>query len=97
MNEMDLFLFFWQLGEHGLYDKQTEFELATRVPLLIRVPWKTKSVGQHTAAFTELVDLHPTLAHLAGLPFEAPTALPANIADQGLGKDVSPLFDNPGT
>ena len=27
----------WQLGEHGLWDKQTEFELATRVPLLIKV------------------------------------------------------------
>ena len=28
----------WQLGEHGEWCKQTTFELATRVPLMIRMP-----------------------------------------------------------
>eukprot|EP00040_Diaphanoeca_grandis_P036705 m.235426 g.235426 ORF g.235426 m.235426 type:complete len:731 (+) comp33664_c2_seq1:100-2292(+) len=85
----------WQLGEHGLWDKQTEFELATRVPLIIRAPWMTNSVGKHTKAFAELVDLHPTILSLAGIPFVAPTALPAAVAIQGTGQDLSPLFINP--
>mmetsp|Transcript_30119 Transcript_30119/g.90213 ORF Transcript_30119/g.90213 Transcript_30119/m.90213 type:complete len:714 (-) Transcript_30119:137-2278(-) len=85
----------WQLGEHGLWDKQTEFELATRVPLIVKVPWKAASAGKRTMAFAELVDLHPTLAALAGLPFTAPTALPAAVAAQGTGIDLSPVFDDP--
>lgn len=86
----------WQLGEHGLWDKQTEFELATRVPLIIKVPWKTASVGQHTAAFVELVDLHPTIAALAGLSdYQIPTNLPPSIHVQAVGQDVSAVFDDP--
>lgn len=83
----------WQLGEHGLWDKQTEFELATRVPLLIKAPHKKASVGQHTASLTELVDLHPTLQSLAGVPTpQTPTPLPPSLPQ---GTDLSPLFDNP--
>ena len=33
----------WQLGEHGEWCKQTHFELATRVPMIIRVPGATGS------------------------------------------------------
>ena len=69
----------WQLGEHGLWDKQTEFELATRVPLLIKVPWAAPSIGKRLDQFVELVDLHATLADLAGLPPTAPTPLPASV------------------
>eukprot|EP01052_Picozoa_sp_SAG31_P027559 SAG31_NODE_2589_length_5427_cov_3.886449_1_plen_362_part_10 len=69
----------WQLGEHGLWDKQTEFELATRVPLLIKVPWAAPSVGKRFDHFVELVDLHATLADLAGLPATPPTALPESV------------------
>jgi iduronate 2-sulfatase len=50
----------WQLGERGEWDKQTNFEAATLVPLLIKVPWKPASQGQRTSSFTELVDMHPT-------------------------------------
>jgi hypothetical protein len=150
-----------------LWDKQTEFELATRVPMIIKVPWKSAtSAGRHTAAsdahrfalrlspllgfafralytctvvsprncraiskcctccaglgsvlhvflgsvtqpkqypfrphvaqpltssvavvwgnnsqaFVELVDLHPTLASLAGIGFTPPTKLPKAVA-----------------
>lgn len=73
-------LLFLQLGEHGLWDKQTEFELATRVPLLIKVPWATASVGRRFDDIVELVDMHATLADLAGLPRTVPTALPESVA-----------------
>jgi len=86
----------WQLGEKGLWDKQTEFELATRVPLIIKVPWKTSSAGKHvTSALVELIDLHPTLAAMAGLPYTAPTQLPPPVEELGTGTDLSPLFDAP--
>ena len=32
-------------------------ELATHIPLLIRVPWKTASVGKRTKVKMELVDM----------------------------------------
>ena len=53
--------------QKGLWDKQTEFELATRVPLIIRAPWKPRSVGQHTTSFTELVRPRALLLLLAPL------------------------------
>jgi arylsulfatase A-like enzyme len=82
-------------GEHGLWDKQTEFELATRVPLIIKVPWKTAAIGQHTSSFTELVDLHPTIASLAGVPKTDAMQVPATMTNQIFGMDVSAVFDAP--
>ena len=38
----------------------------------IKVPWKPESQGQRTASLTELVDMHPTVAALAGIPFTQP-------------------------
>ena len=43
-------------------------ELATRVPLIIRAPWKPASVGRRTGLLFELIDLVPTMAALAGAP-----------------------------
>ena len=88
----------WQLGEHGLWDKQTEFEHATRVPMIIAVPWKPRSHGQHTlpGQFAELVDLHPTLAALAGVPrdqYTPPTAGEAYNSSHFIGSSLAPLFD----
>lgn len=57
----------WQLGDHGLWHKHTNFEIAARAPLLISVP-KSKSAGQKCAAPVEFVDVYPTLAELCGLP-----------------------------
>ncbi|MEQ1854356.1 MAG: sulfatase, partial [Chthoniobacteraceae bacterium] len=39
----------WQLGDHGLWHKHTNFELAARAPLLISVP-KSKTAGQKCEA-----------------------------------------------
>lgn len=57
----------YHLGEQGLWGKTTNFELDTRVPLIIRTP-DMRSAGQKSQALVELVDLYPTLAELAGLP-----------------------------
>ncbi|MGB3585930.1 MAG: sulfatase [Tunicatimonas sp.] len=57
----------YQIGEHGMWAKKhTNFEMATRVPLIISAPGQTAQ-GQTTMALTELVDIYPTLAELAGL------------------------------
>ena len=56
----------WQLGDHGLWHKHTNFELATRAPLLISVP-HAKTAGQKCDAPVEFVDVYPTLADVCGL------------------------------
>ena len=47
----------YQLGEHNEWEKFTNFELGTRVPLIIRVPWKPAVRGRRTAVMAELVDM----------------------------------------
>lgn len=57
----------YHLGELDLWCKSTNFESDTRIPLIISVP-DIKNKDVHTDGLVELVDLYPTLAHLAGLP-----------------------------
>ena len=67
----------------------TNFELATRIPLMIRAPWLRSSVGKRTGALVEAVDLYATLADLAGLP-------PPTIHGQDInGTSLAPLFSDP--
>lgn len=56
----------WQLGDLGEFGKKTNFEKATRTPLIIRDP-RTPKVAVKSRALVELVDLMPTIADLAGL------------------------------
>ncbi len=60
----------WHLGDHGYWTKHTNYEQATRIPLLFVAPGVT-TPGSVTQQLAETVDIFPTLADLAGLP--APT------------------------
>lgn len=68
-----------QLGEHGEWCKHTNFDIATNVPLLLRVPGVTDQPSfrsRVSAAFVELVDVMPTLSDYAGIP--VPPTCPRN-------------------
>lgn len=67
----------WHLGDHGQWCKHTNYEHATRIPLIIAAPGVKPAAS---AAPIESVDLYPTLAALAGL------AQPAGLdgVDQGV-------------
>lgn len=74
----------WQLGEHGLWHKHTNYEVATRAPLIISLPDK-QSAGKKCEAPVEFVDIYPTLADVCGLP------APADVD----GASLKPFFANP--
>ena len=74
----------WHLGEMGIWGKATNYEIATRVPLIFWTP-EMKNRGKATNALVELVDLYPTLCDLAGL------SKPSHLA----GKSLVPLLKNP--
>jgi arylsulfatase A-like enzyme len=57
----------YHLGENGVFTKMTNFELGTRVPLIVSAPGQA-TAGRRTRALVELVDLYPTLAEFCGLP-----------------------------
>jgi iduronate 2-sulfatase len=69
------------LGDAGRWCKGTNWDLDTRVPLMIRVPGMAKP-GMATDAIVEYVDVYPTLAELAGLP------APSYIAGQSLSPQL---------
>jgi iduronate 2-sulfatase len=54
----------WHLGEQSAWGKMTNFEIATRVPLIIKTPGVSSA---RTSTLAELVDLYPTLCELAGV------------------------------
>lgn len=76
----------WHLGDMGIWGKATNYEIGTRVPLMIWTPdMKDEVRGAKTDALVELVDMYPTLTELAGL--EQPEHLE--------GQSFVPLLSNP--
>ncbi len=57
----------WHLGDMGVWGKATNYEIATRVPMMIWTP-EMKQRGAKTKALVELVDIYPTLCELANVP-----------------------------
>lgn len=55
------------LGELGMWTKHVNYEMANRIPLIVRAPGVTKP-GTVTRQIAETVDIYPTLAELCGLP-----------------------------
>ena len=54
----------WHLGDHDLWNKHTNFEQATRTPMIFAVPGQK---AQKIHSLSEFVDIFPTLCDLAGL------------------------------
>lgn len=57
----------WHLGDHGYWSKHTNYEHATRIPLIFVAPGVAKA-GAATDQLAETVDIYPTVVQLAGLP-----------------------------
>ena len=53
----------WSLGEHGLWDKHTNFFINTQAPLMFRVPGQTDG-GIFTDQIVSTTDIFPTLVDL---------------------------------
>ena len=53
------------LGEHGIWGKQTLFEVSLRSPLIVSVPQQQPT---ETDAFAELVDIYPTMCEACHIP-----------------------------
>ena len=72
----------WKLGEHAGWGKMTNYEIDTRIPLIVRAPGLKPGVA---AGLVESIDLYPTLCELAGL------AKPAGLE----GVSLKPLLEKP--
>ncbi|WP_084708827.1 sulfatase [Siansivirga zeaxanthinifaciens] len=74
----------YNLQEHTEWAKFTNHNTSAKIPLLIKLPNKTKHAS--TNALVELVDIYPTLAELCGL------TLPEDQLD---GNSLVPIINNP--
>ncbi len=75
----------WKLGEFNGWGKMTNYEIDTRVPLIISAPSLAASSAS-TMELAELVDLFPTLCDLAGI--EQPDFID--------GESLMPVLEQPG-
>jgi len=89
----------WHLFDHGMFGKQTNFEIATRSPLIIRTP-DLAQPGEAAKGLTETVDLYPTLIDLCGLPavegLVGTTLRPLLVDPTAPGKPAAFSFHNRG-
>ncbi|XP_014256218.1 iduronate 2-sulfatase isoform X2 [Cimex lectularius] len=82
----------WSLGEHGEWSKFSNYEIALRVPFIIKVPAK-KIYNNRIRHVVELVDLFPTLVELSGLkPILSCPLCSKEISTCTQGKSLVPLL-----
>ena len=72
----------FHLGEHEFWMKVSVKEESARVPLIIKMPGKKPAVCN---SLVELLDIYPTVAELAGLPY----------SEHIQGKSLIETLDNP--
>lgn len=72
----------WHLGDHGWWCKHTNYEQATKAPLIISAPRHASTQAQ---TMSEFIDVYPTLCELTGVP--APNGLQ--------GKSLVPALEDP--
>ncbi|WP_162340318.1 sulfatase [Cyclobacterium salsum] len=61
----------WHLGDHRVWGKHTNFEMALRSPLMIKVPGMTpRRIGTNMPVSS--IDLYPTLMELTGISVDFP-------------------------
>ncbi|MBM3831177.1 MAG: sulfatase [Verrucomicrobia bacterium] len=80
----------WHLGDHGIWCKHTNYEQATRIPLLVAAPGMKS--GVRSGSLVETVDLYPTLCELAGLT--APAGLDGRSFAATLRDPAAPTKDH---
>ena len=56
----------WQLGEHNLWAKHSNFQTSLKTPLIIKEPNQKK--GEKIKSIVELIDLYPTICDLCNIP-----------------------------
>jgi iduronate 2-sulfatase len=73
----------WHLGDHGMWCKHSNYEQATRIPVIVSAPGKAQ--GAASKSMIESVDIYPTLCELAGI--DTPSLLD--------GKSFAGVLDKP--
>ena len=76
----------WHLGDHDIWCKHTNYEQATRSPLIVAAPG-VGGRGQVNRSPVEFVDIYPTLLDLAGLESTSPYPL--------AGTSLVPILKDP--
>jgi iduronate 2-sulfatase len=86
----------WHLGDNDQWAKMTNYEHATKIPLIIGCPGGG-CIGR-SPALVEAIDIMPTLLELAGLPIPACPPLAPDSRATSLcteGRSLAPLVHSP--
>ena len=82
----------YQLGEHNLWCKHSNFEIATKVPMIIYDP-RQKIKGNQKEEICELLDIVPTLTELCGLPeLETAAGKPIDLTNSESQEEIDLKF-----
>lgn len=76
----------YHLGEHKLWTKVTHFDESTRVPLILKVPGRSRD--ETVSEIVELVDIYPTICALLDFPVPPHldgSVLPMDAVEKGKG------------